>query len=355
MIALESTSFMNRTCVAAQTSHLAANKKYGNIGQIKSTRSVFGKNKKSHKISCNIVKSENPSVVDRVLQVFTTPADTLNEGIASFYDESSGLWEDMWGEHMHHGYYEVGVPVKDHQEAQVDMIDNALKWACVDGVESMLDVGCGIGGSSRHIARKFGCKAKGITLSPRQAARANAISQEAGLQDVSFQVADALNQPFEDNSFDFVWSMESGEHMPDKDKFVGELARVCKPGGRILIVTWCHRVLKEGETELKPDEQSLLRNICDAYYLPAWCSIADYARIAEETGLRDMKTEDWSDEVQPFWGAVIQTALTPQGFFGLLKAGAGTLRGALVMPLMKTGLVKGTIKFNLITATKPLN
>lgn len=57
----------------------------------------------------------------------------------------------------------------------------------------------------------------------------------------SFQVADALQQPFEDNSFDLVWSMESGEHMPDKARFVGELARVCMPGGRIIIVTWCHR------------------------------------------------------------------------------------------------------------------
>ena len=33
-----------------------------------------------------------------------------------------------------------------------------------------------------------------------------------------FQVADALEQPFEDGQFDFVWSMESGEHMPDKSK-----------------------------------------------------------------------------------------------------------------------------------------
>ena len=53
----------------------------------------------------------------------------------------------------------------------------------------MVDVGCGIGGSSRHIARKFGASAKGITLSPKQAARANEITQQAGLADrVSFQV-----------------------------------------------------------------------------------------------------------------------------------------------------------------------
>lgn len=55
------------------------------------------------------------------------------------------------------------------------------------------------------------------------------------------QVADALQQPFQDGEFDLVWSLESGEHMPDKRRFVGELARVCAPGGRIIIVTWCHR------------------------------------------------------------------------------------------------------------------
>ena len=77
---------------------------------------------------------------------------------------------------------------------------------------------------------------------PAQAARANALAKEQGLGDkASFQVADALQQPFEDGAFDLVWSMESGEHMPDKARFVGELARVCMPGGRIIIVTWCHR------------------------------------------------------------------------------------------------------------------
>lgn len=103
----------------------------------------------------------------------------------------------------------------------------------------MLDVGCGVGGSSRHIARKFGCAAQGITLSPVQAARAGELSAAAGLAGrVRFDVADALQQPFADGSYDLVWSLESGEHMPDKARFVNELARVTAPGGRVIIVTW---------------------------------------------------------------------------------------------------------------------
>jgi len=92
------------------------------------------------------------------------------------------------------------------------MIEQSLATSKVTSATSMVDVGCGIGGSSRYIARKFGCSARGITLSPKQAKRANEITEKAGLGGtVSFQVADALAQPFADNSFDLVWSMESGE------------------------------------------------------------------------------------------------------------------------------------------------
>ena len=59
------------------------------------------------------------------------------------------------------------------------------------------------------------------------------------------------------------WSMESGEHMPDKDKFVNELFRVTAPGGRIIVVTWCHRELAEGETGLSDKEKKLLGKIND--------------------------------------------------------------------------------------------
>ena len=182
---------------------------------------------------------------------------------------------------MHHGYY-IPADRTDHQQAQVDLIDEVLKWGDVTEATNVVDVGCGIGGSSRHIAKKYNCKANGITLSPYQSSRGNELAKEQGLSDtVSFQVADALEMPFSDNSFDLVWSLESGEHMPDKKKFTDELFRVAVPGGRILLVTWCHRDLGEGETSLTKKEDKLLARINRAYYLPKWCSVQDYVDLSK--------------------------------------------------------------------------
>lgn len=281
----------------------------------------------------------------------------LQKGIAEFYDESSGLWENIWGDHMHHGFYDSDstVSISDHRQAQIRMIHEALRFADFPGEpKNVVDVGCGIGGSSRYLASTYGATCKGITLSPVQASRANALADAQSLSDkVSFQVADALNQPFEDGQFDLVWSMESGEHMPDKSKFVSELARVAAPGGTIIIVTWCHRDLKPGEESLQPWEQDLLKRICDAFYLPAWCSTADYLKLLQSQSLQDIKAADWTEYVAPFWPAVIRTALTWKGFTSLFAAGWKTIKGAFAMPLMIQGFKKGVIKFAIITCRKP--
>jgi hypothetical protein len=49
--------------------------------------------------------------------------------------------------------------------------------------------------------------------------------------------------------------------------------------------------------------------------------------IAEANGLQDINTADWSNEVAPFWGEVVKSALTSEGIMGLLKAGWTTIKG----------------------------
>ena len=98
---------------------------------------------------------------------------TLNQQIRHFYDTSTKLWLDTWGEHMHHGHYgENGKEKKDPQQAQTDLVNKLLSWGDVQEASRVLDAGCGVGGSARYLAKLFGAKVKGLTLSPVQAAAA---------------------------------------------------------------------------------------------------------------------------------------------------------------------------------------
>lgn len=254
--------------------------------------------------------------------------------------------------HMHHGYYGAnGTIKKDRRQAQIDLIEELLKWTGVQQAENILDVGCGIGGSSLYLAEKFNARATGITLSPVQAARATQRAREAGLDTrTQFQVADAQATPFADNSFDLVWSLESGEHMPDKTKFMQECYRVLKPGGTLIMVTWCHRPIDN--SPLTADEQKHLQDIYRVYCLPYVISLPEYEAIARQLSLQNLRTADWSQAVAPFWNVVINSVFTPKAILGLLFSGWTTIQGALSLGLMRRGYERGLIRFGLLCGTK---
>jgi tocopherol O-methyltransferase len=280
---------------------------------------------------------------------------TLYKRIGQFYDASSGLWEQVWGEHMHHGYYGWdGKQKKDRRQAQIDLIEELLNWAQVQQAQNIVDVGCGIGGSSLYLADKFNANATGVTLSQFQAARATERAQALGLSSRSeFLVADAQAMPFADNSFDLVWALESGEHMPDKNKFMQECYRVLQPGGKLIMVTWCHRPTDEASGgSLTADEQKHLEEIYRVYCLPYVISLPEYEAIARNLSLQNIRTADWSTAVAPFWDVVIDSAFSPMAVLGLLRSGWGTIQAALSLGLMRRGYRRGLIRFGLLCGTK---
>ena len=283
-------------------------------------------------------------------------SNNLYRDIREFYDASSGLWESIWGEHMHHGYYGRSGNYKiDRRQAQIELIEELLLWAdCHNNPpNNIIDVGCGIGGSTLHLAQEFGAQATGITLSPVQASRAKERAAEAGLDNrVKFEVANALEMPFEDNSFDLVWSLESGEHMPDKTKFLQECYRVLKPGGKMIFATWCHRETDSLAGELTADETAHLKEIYRVYCLPYVISLSEYRAIAKECGFQNIKSDDWSTAVAPFWDVVIDSAIAPQAIAGLFQAGWQTIQGALSLNLMSRGYARGLVRCGLICANK---
>jgi len=275
----------------------------------------------------------------------------LSDQIQSFYDASSGLWESIWGEHMHHGYYgPTGTVRKDRRQAQIDLIDECLRWANVTQAAEILDCGCGIGGSALELATRFNAKVTGITLSPVQANRATERAEAAGLAADSapcaqFQVANALQTPFADESFDFIWSMESGEHMPNKAGFLQECHR-------LLMVTWCHRPTDSLAGPLTAAERGQLDWIYRVYGLPYVLSLPEYQTLTEQTGFRQVQTADWSQAVAPFWDEVIASAFSWQAVTGLIQAGPETIQGALALWPMRQGLYGGLIRYGLLQAVR---
>jgi tocopherol O-methyltransferase len=284
--------------------------------------------------------------------------DSLYTQIQDFYDASSGLWEKIWGEHMHHGYYgPTGSQRKNRRQAQVDLIDECLGWANVTRANDILDSGCGIGGSALELATRFNARVTGITLSPIQANRARERAARADLTgdktpSARFEVADALNTPFPDQSFDFIWSMESGEHMPDKVGLLQECYRLLKPGGKLLMATWCHRSTDSLAGALTPAEQQQLNWIYEVYGLPYVISLSEYEAIAQNSGFRDVLTADWTQAVAPFWDEVIASALTPEALVGLAQAGMGTIQGAFALWPMRQGMASGLIRYGLLQGVR---
>ncbi len=285
---------------------------------------------------------------------------TLYQQIQNLYDSSSGLWEQMWGEHMHHGYYgPEGNLKKERRQAQIDLIEELLHWGIPNQnhnslpLSQILDVGCGIGGSTLYLADRFKAQATGITLSPVQAQRATERAQAAGLSEkTQFRVADALEMPFEANTFDLVWSLESGEHMPNKIKFLQECYRVLKPGGTLIMATWCHRPVGGDAGQLTDEERYHLAEIYRVYALPYVISLPEYEAIATQINFQNLETADWSKAVAPFWNVVIDSAFDPRAIIGLLLSGWTTIQAALSLGLMSKGYETGLIRFGLLRGNK---
>ena len=96
----------------------------------------------------------------------------------------------------------------------------------------VLDVGCGIGGASRFLASEYGCHVTGLDLTDEYCRAAQSLADRLGLAShVTYRQGSALDMPFEDNSFDVVWTQHAAMNIGDKPKLYSEIARVLRPNG----------------------------------------------------------------------------------------------------------------------------
>ncbi len=172
-----------------------------------------------------------PSVQQRVADYFNAE-DTIK------------FYRDFWDyEHYHFGYYRLGM-----NPLNLRAMTNAMARAVIGDLgigtvlpadATILDLGCGIGGTARLLARMYPkARVIGVTISARQAEIARARSAAEGLDDrLTFFVDDFTDLHTVTRPVDGAISIESACHAPDPDKadVIGEAARLVRPSGRLVV------------------------------------------------------------------------------------------------------------------------
>jgi ubiquinone/menaquinone biosynthesis C-methylase UbiE len=106
----------------------------------------------------------------------------------------------------------------------------------LDAKKLVLDIGSGLGGPSRRLASEYGCRVIGLDLTEEYCRVAEALSTRLGLQAlVSYRTGNASALPFDDTSFDVVWTQHASMNIGDKARLYGEMYRVLKPAGQLAI------------------------------------------------------------------------------------------------------------------------
>lgn len=161
------------------------------------------------------------------------------------------------------------------------MTDVVTAPAAICADDHVVDAGCGFGAAVIHLSRRHGCKATGVNINRRQLEVAKNMVAAAGLEEsVDFRYADCSRRlPFEDASVDVVVNMESACYYSDRTRFLREVARILKPGGRFVT-----------EDFMTPDDltaeglQKHVEPYCRVWILHSLESQASYTRKLRETG-----------------------------------------------------------------------
>lgn len=173
-----------------------------------------------------------------------------------FHDQKHSL--SSRGEHIHHGYFLD--PADTKEVAQARLVDLLLQRSQLSTGTRVLDVGCGIGGTSRYLAKKMDCSVTGITISEQQVKLATELSAKAaghvqGDVDKSGSIAlgngsvrfveldaekmgDFFNESETKTTFDCVWISEAMSHLPDKVLFFRNASMLLNAGGKLVVADW---------------------------------------------------------------------------------------------------------------------
>ncbi|KAK7988497.1 hypothetical protein PG989_008812 [Apiospora arundinis] len=313
--------------------------------------------------------------------------DSLKDRIKLHYNVASDYYYSLWGQHIHHGYWKSGNETKE--EAQVNLINLLLELSALPKSSRVLDVGCGIGGTSRFLAKEHDCQVTGVTISRRQveiarrltlaevnggAAGDNAATAAAdenqgsmikyptGNSSVRFIELDAekMLEYFKQQggsdgpgSFNGVWISEALSHFPNKPLFFSSAFELLEGGSgnksRLVIADWFKA------KDLTPEQETAdIKAIEDGMLLPPLCTADQYVEMATKAGFKVLKGPmDISADVSKTWDISWSLVSSPSLWAFAISQGRDGLAFLQAFRAMRRGYANGTFRYCCIAFEKP--
>ncbi|KAK2746029.1 sterol 24-c-methyltransferase [Colletotrichum kahawae] len=184
--------------------------------------------------------------------------------------------------------FKQGIARHEHYLAHMINIKKGMK---------VLDVGCGVGGPAREIAKFTGAYITGLNINEYQVERAMRYTNKERMdKNVQFVQADFMNIPFEDNTFDAVYAIEATVHAPSLQAVYSEIHRVLKPGGIFGVYEWVmteaydNDDLSHRKTRIEIEQGNGIANMVKA---------SEALRAFEAAGFEILENEDMAERPDP--------------------------------------------------------
>ena len=237
--------------------------------------------------------------------------------VETFYDLITDFYEYGWGRSFHFAPAKDGASFEEAIAGHQYFLGEAL--GLKPGME-VLDIGCGVGGPQRALAKKFGASIVGLNISEYQIGKCAAYNGKAGLDHLcSVLQGDFMNIPAEDGSFDGAYQIEAFPHAPNKTAAYAEVFRILRPGAIFAGYDWCVTPLYDAGN---PEHRDLKQRIEFSNALPAIASFADVAAGLRAAGFELIEARDRAADADP---------RTP--WYRPLESGSLTLKGLPRTPL----------------------
>ncbi|NET78498.1 class I SAM-dependent methyltransferase [Okeania sp. SIO1F9] len=212
--------------------------------------------------------------------------------LANLEDEAT---KTIFGNHVHWGYWENPNWAKNTAEdfaiATEKLSQKVYQAADIKDGISILDVGCGFGGTAASINNNYSeVKITGLNIDERQLNVARKQVQACGDNSIEFVQGDATKMPFPDNFFDVVLAVECIFHFPSRSAFFQEAKRVLKPGGKIALSDFFPTATINF---FEPVVRLFIKDLgAETYGNVNFFTIANYQDLAIKIGLNSFLIED---------------------------------------------------------------